>query len=161
MPCGGPAPPPSPGLFTHSPSILRRRHPPLGRLRATATPLRRGHAPRLPSVRVRTLRVEHLSCLPCRCVFAKVMQPQSDTFLGGAVREKSSWSHRSLLEDFIQQRSTSPPVFTQLTWQVLEDSLEFFHSDTSHLLTPQIPLGSSVIVLFIFDYPISAHLPFT
>lgn len=55
------APPPSPGLFTHSPSILRRSEPPLGRLRAAATPLRRGHAPcPPPSVRVRIQCVEHL-----------------------------------------------------------------------------------------------------
>lgn len=45
--CRGPAPPPGPGLFTHSPSIPSRRDPPLGRLRAAAPPPRRGPAPRL------------------------------------------------------------------------------------------------------------------
>lgn len=45
--CRGPAPPPGPGLFTHSPSIPSRRRPPLRRLRAAAPPPRRGPAPRL------------------------------------------------------------------------------------------------------------------
>lgn len=36
--CGGPAPPPGPGLFTHSPSIPSLRHRQPGRLRAAATP---------------------------------------------------------------------------------------------------------------------------
>lgn len=45
--CGGPAPPPGPGLFTHSSSILSRRDLPLGRLRTAAPPPRRGPAPRL------------------------------------------------------------------------------------------------------------------
>lgn len=51
--CRGPAPKPSPGLFTHSPSIPSRRDPQLGRLRAAAPPQRRGPAPRL-HLRVRT-----------------------------------------------------------------------------------------------------------
>lgn len=51
----GPAPKPSPGLFTHSPSIPSRRDPPLGRLRAAAPPPRRGPAPCLHR-RVRTAR---------------------------------------------------------------------------------------------------------
>lgn len=45
--CRGPAPPPGPGLFTHSPSIPSRRRSPLGRLRTAAPPPRRGPAPRL------------------------------------------------------------------------------------------------------------------
>lgn len=45
--CGGPAPQPGPGLFTHSPSIPSRRDRPLGRLRAAAPPPWRSPAPRL------------------------------------------------------------------------------------------------------------------
>ena len=97
--CGGPTPPPGPGLFTHSSSILSRRDLPLGRLRAAAPPPRRGPAPRLlparahcvaraPLVRLPGLPSSHfcgLAPVP-QTRESEVVQPEPDGFQGGAVR---------------------------------------------------------------------------
>lgn len=153
--CRGRAPPPGPGLFTHSPSIPSRRDPPLGRLRAAAPPPRCGPAPRplsapahcaasAPPVGPPGLPSSHvcrLAPIPRPQEF-EVMPPEHDVFQDGAVRGQGGFSG-SLPEPLIScwrpypavvpsSHAGDEPHFTS----AFATNPEPLHTDPSHLPIP-------------------------